>query len=479
MNILGEIIRQMSNEDIRSYKIYAKRSSESADRKDIKLFEAYRKSAEPNDDEIANKIYGKTIDKNTYHRLKNRLVEEINKSAALGSFDDPETEPYYLLSLHKYYYGRNRYNLAQHFLKKAKKSAMEIEDFELLDIVYSHGINLSRSIPEMNPESILEKTKINNERLSLKKKIDEKSAVLSYRIRSTQNFAVSRPEELELYEQTVKSAADSGDLMELGTLKLRVLKLKCQLLILRSNFSELASFLIQNYPAIKSIKAFAAVDREMKTEMFIYLINALNAEKKLTEAVQYASDLKAELTDSGKVLYEKYVYFVYQALVNAYSELKNHRKALEVLEEADELNIAAINPTYEIFTLMNSAICRYELGEYSKAAKTIGRLYLSKAYKGIDPALKLKIEAAELIIRYEKGDLDFLEYRIGQFLKDRKLDALSPEFYLAEILKLMVSGSTATSVKLKDLFQKLKHSEEESGKSLIDYIAWLKVKLKM
>ena len=77
-------------------------------------------------------------------------------------------------------------------------------------------------------------------------------------------------------------------------------------------------------------------------------------------------------------------------------------------------------PYYEIFVFGNLAILNYELNNYKKAVKNFHHLYLLDSYKNTDESYKFKTEIAELIVRFELNDFDYLEYRIKQVKKDFK-----------------------------------------------------------
>ena len=83
-DILNKIIGLMTKEEQRNFKLFALRSHEDQDRKDLQLFDYIRKAGEDYHDRQAIKhLYGSGARPNTYHRLRNRLVQEVGKSLAL------------------------------------------------------------------------------------------------------------------------------------------------------------------------------------------------------------------------------------------------------------------------------------------------------------------------------------------------------------------------------------------------------------
>lgn len=464
----------MNNDDIRLYKSYVKRSGSDASRLDLKLFEAYRKGR-IDDDALSEKLYGKE-GANAYHRLKNRVLTDIHKSELLHLYDERETQPYLLFALYLNYYNRNRFELASRYLQKAEKKAAAQEDLRLLDEIFSGYLKLVRELPDIQPEEVLKKMKENTELLQFKNRLEELSAIVSHRLRSSQNYAPGEIKELQNLSDLAEEGMNTWFEKGYQTLSFQILKARCQPWILKGNYTDVAQFLQQHARFISKAESKNMRMSELRIELLIYLTNSLNADKQYQDAVQQAELLKNALEDSGEVLYKKFVYFYYQALVNAYSELKEPRKALDILEDMQAREVASLNPMYEVFLWVNTAVCHFDLKEYAKAAKTLSRLYTSGFYKGLDQNLKLKIETAELIMRFERGDEEFAEIKIPRMMKEfgPKNESNRREFIVWEII---LGCCKKTDFKKENLFkslaEELQNTQGEGGQELIDYTQWL------
>ena len=81
MNALFELIKSMNTYECHHFKLIANRTNQSPDRKDIFLFEYYRKHNNKCDEKkIVIKFYGDNI--NAFYRLKNRLLSKTNVEQA-------------------------------------------------------------------------------------------------------------------------------------------------------------------------------------------------------------------------------------------------------------------------------------------------------------------------------------------------------------------------------------------------------------
>ena len=127
-------------------------------RKDLVLLDYIRDSEEQYDDkEIFKKLYGNR-DKNALYSLKNRLIHDVARSLTVQyCYKDEILYTYHLLFLVRLFFMRSQFTIAKHFLNKAEKEAKRIENYELLDIIYSEYIKLSHELLDINPEKYIHK----------------------------------------------------------------------------------------------------------------------------------------------------------------------------------------------------------------------------------------------------------------------------------------------------------------------------------
>jgi hypothetical protein len=158
MDILNQVISSLSKEEIRYFKIFAKRLNNSDSRKDFSLFDYVRTSNDKyDDDKISRKLYG-TGDKASFYRLKNRLLNYIGDFLTvhhLWKSDASEVNRH--LALHAIFLDKRQFRAAYYYLKKAEQKALKGEQFEALDVIYGNYIRLSGDLLEINPEEYINK----------------------------------------------------------------------------------------------------------------------------------------------------------------------------------------------------------------------------------------------------------------------------------------------------------------------------------
>src|SRR5882757_10223398 len=141
MDILNQVIEGMNKEQVRFFKLFIARSRDVESRKDAELFDFIRKTGENYDEQKIHKRLYAEDSKNSFYRLKHRLLQDLNKSLMIQHFDDDQVVYIlHLLALEKYYYNKNNIQCAIYFLKKAEAEASRIENYELLDIIYGEFI---------------------------------------------------------------------------------------------------------------------------------------------------------------------------------------------------------------------------------------------------------------------------------------------------------------------------------------------------
>lgn len=485
MDVLNKIIQSLNKEEVRFYKLYSKRTEPSLDRKDILLFDFIRKQGDRyNEEKIFAKLYNAGT-KNPYYRLKNRLAEDLNKCLTLQHYNEgEEIQIHNLLTTVKLYSKKRAYNLCLHYLKKAEKEAVKIEAYDLLDIIYSEYIKLSQESISLDPEQFILKRKENLAVLNKFREMDDVLAMVIYKTKTTQNFSSKQNPIVPLLEKTVNDLLDDERLKKGSKLRLKIYRSVSQILLQRHEYVALEEYLESTFNIFIKEKLFNKSNHESKLQMLTYMVNSLHINGKHEKSLAYAEVLKNTMEEFDKLGKNKYLFFYYNALVNNYGTL-NKQKAVDILKDLRTSNWLNKTPYYEIFVYGNLAFLSFDLEQYKQAVKYLHQLYLLDSYKNTDQSYKFKTAIAELIIRYELNDFDFLEYRMKQVAKDFKeqlsFEENNREQVLLEIISELIYTNSIRSNKY--LHQKISiFVDETSEKSrlyseMINYNQWLSKKI--
>ena len=167
MDILQDLIKSLEKEELKSYKLYTKRTHNFDTRKDIELFESIKKQAEESDKYHFKAIYKGDKPDTKYYRLKNKIADDIGIVLSNLNHKKPETDVLHLVGLAKIFNAKQKQNLALHYLKLAERRAIEKEEYALLEAIYEQMVRMSIQNTEESPTAIIEKRNENSQRLKL------------------------------------------------------------------------------------------------------------------------------------------------------------------------------------------------------------------------------------------------------------------------------------------------------------------------
>jgi tetratricopeptide (TPR) repeat protein len=214
--------------------------------------------------------------------------------------------------------------------------------------------------------------------------------------------------------------------------------------------------------------------------MLTHLVNSLFKNGKSEKSLQWAEQLKQSMEEFNHLLYDKYFFFYYNALVINYSEV-DPEKAIDILENLRENTKIKNNDYYIFFVYLNLAVLRFDQKEYKDASKHFNKISMLNWYKSADDSLQLKITVCELITRYQLQQYDVLIYKLEQTNRGFKA-ALTSEENKAEkeVLSLLKRLEKAISIKKdKNLLDKINEIQLWMRKEInpetyiINYENWL------
>lgn len=484
MDVLNQMILGLSKEEIRYYKIYSSRISSNQPRKDLDLFDIIRKEREDFDEDAAALKLYPDGNKNAYYRLKNRLKSELSRSLMVQHFDDEDmTQVINLYNLARHYITRNNYSLAEHFLSKAEKRALALENLELLDLIYTEFIRLSQEVISVNPETYIFKRQENELRLKSLRQIDDILATVKYKLKITQNFSPIDNPVVDMLQETVQRLTDSTELKGSSALRFKIYQAVSQILLQQHDYANLEDYLRITYSDFEKEKLFSKANHQTKLQMLTYMVNALFKNNKTTESLEWAEKLKEAMEQYDRLHYDRFLFFYYNSLVINYSKV-DIEKAVSILLELEHNEKLKKTPFYIVFVYLNLSIFYFDLGNYRESIKRLNQLYHHEKFENTAEPLKFRIAILEILIRLELGDTDFLEYRMKQIRKDfqnllENEENIREAMLLDLISDMFLKGRSLRSEAMKDrITQFTKTASPRSGDAeLVNYNGWLEQKL--
>ena len=288
MDILNRVVESMNKEQVRYFKLFQAKSHDREGRMDIQLFDYMRKSGDKYDEDKIQKLLYSGGDKNSFYRLRNRLLRDLSKSLMIQHFDDDESiYPLYLLALEKFYLSKNNVKVAYYFLKKAEEQSKNSENYELLDIIYGDFIKLSIEMPAVNPENYIRLRSENQKELRQLREIDDILAVVSHKMKLTQNFSSDENPVLALLQKTVKQYSSDKELSKSPKLRFKIYHAVTQIFLQKRNYTTLENYLLDTWREFNSEKLFNKHNHDMKLQMLVFIINTLFKNGNLKESLKF------------------------------------------------------------------------------------------------------------------------------------------------------------------------------------------------
>ncbi|MCK6640710.1 MAG: hypothetical protein L6Q81_11540 [Bacteroidia bacterium] len=478
MNILQQIIASMNKEEVRHLKLFMSRTNATSDRKDIELFDYIRQRPEDYDEtKIQAKLYG-TADKNALYRLKNRLLEDIGKSLTLQYSDESDFNHISVaLQLARHFIGNSQFQLALHFLGKAEKKAVAAENHELLELIYSEYIRYSQETLGVNPSEYIRKRRDNREQLNDIQEIDDILAEVVYKVRTTQNFTGQDYRIIENLRKRVALLSKKNTSIKSAQLRFKIYHSLSRILLQKHDYKSLEKYLVDTLAEFSRDKLFTRNTHDTRLQMLTYLANAQFKNNRSSASLDTAEELKKAMSEFGGLLHDKYLFFYYNILVINHS-VNNRDKAIEVLNEIKENPVITRQPHYHVFIYLNLTVLYFDNRNYKSALRSLVRLTMEDGFQNLDVYLRMKIAIAELIIRYELKDEEFLSKRIDQVRKEFSEPLKTKEGKRhAEMLSLLDDFADAESIlRNKPLQKKIAAFIEKMPNpvgDLINYNNWL------
>jgi len=486
MDILNQLVAGLTKEQVRFFKMYMKGGMAYEDRKDMTLFDYMRRNGgHYEDDKIAGKLYANG-EKNSFYRLKNRLLRDIACSLTVQHFDEDELmHALRLLALVRFHFTRNNMRLAHFYLRKAENEALKIENLEMLDFIFGEYIKLSHEMVNINPEIYINRRKENREKMTQLRAMDDVLAMVSYRMKITQNFSSGKNPVIRLLEKTLKEFSADKKVLSSAALRFRMYHAVSHVLLQKRDYKALAEFLLKVHSDFEKENLFVRSNHDTKLQMLTYIVNALFKTGRYKESLFYAEKLLLGMNEFQRLHYDKYIFFYYNSLVINYSK-SDHDKAISILEEMKQNSKIKSSAFYEMFIYLNLAVVFFDKQDYHRSIRNLSKLYLLEGYKNADKSLRFKIGLAEMMIRVELKDFDVLEYKLRLVKKDFKslLDSKENqrERDMLEVIEsFMVEGKGAKYRKAMNAAGRIlndKSMGESSDSEVLNYRNWLSEKVK-
>lgn len=485
-HLIEEIILSFTREELREFKYFLKgRANIVQEREDVLLVDSIRKKLP-----AANK--NTNANHQTRRRLKHQLElflqhENIKHDSNSRILNDVEVA--------RFFFRKERYKEAWHYLGKAEKGAQETEAFELLDFIYYTQIDYALNTwplttPLVSVPLLLSKR---DENMALARNDGDANAaytLLLFEISELFSKAVFGNIDA-IIDRVLKQYQLEDRIYDSPKIYAKIVNMVCRAFREKKDYHGLKSYSVKSYAVMQKRRMLDKIPPELLMELLrsIYQSSVRTYDYKVAAKFRLVYDAHKE---SFKSQHDKYIYFDFRSQIMA-ADLNMFagkvKEAKTILVKLDKkYSLENKNAIIYFLLRINLLALYFKLNDYDTCIKIYSGLiqqYGKQVLKeeGLGLEMLLFTEIYGVIFYFEKGDDEYVLYLLKK-LKRKYGDSsyqknVEREMFFIRILERMVkhTGYTESEKFRKDFehFSALK-KYIPGDKEYISLNAWLEAK---
>jgi len=482
---LTNLIKSLSVSESRNFTYHSNIFYENSDKHFTRLYDALKKEKADEYDENLLNIIDYTGTPAAFSRLKNRLIEKIEGSLLqLHAKKHSEFKVYHYLQLYQLACDKLQFQNAKEYLKKAKKTALKIENYELLLIISRKLVNIVNVQLKEDPTEYIQEQQQLIKMVNSILQLDQLIASIQYELTQT-NFLSQRHDIIQKINELSQQLMTDEYFKNSAQAKLKVYQSVRSILLQKRDFEALATYLIQSLKDFEQHEIYTKDNSEKKVVHMVWIINSLLKTKQYHILPDYVNQLFDYISLYDRKNYEKYIWFCYQSRLVQYIYSKQLHKGVELLLKFEQEELPHQPPSVAFYFNRNLCALYFCNNQLNKSLEQLAMVIADVNFNKLSEELQLRMLILEIIIHTETGNVEYPLSRIREI--KRKFNPLLKEDnhirdrqfvnILMTILKKPAPFTIDKFVnKVNDFIE---HSPEfEPGSNeIIDYAIWLKAKI--
>lgn len=453
MDILESIILSLTSDEVRRFKILSNRFKADDEKKLLILFDAIRSEKFSEDDtDLVIDLYEENTPKtrNRYYRLRNKLVDNIEKSLVFYHFKYKDSiHAYYDIQLSIMFRERGHYRLALYFLKKAQKKAKALDQFNILEQIYEEYTQLAIKDIEIDIESLLKERRSNLEKVRIQRQNTEAIALITQQLKRS-NFSRNKASVLALLDETRQRLEANAAIFSSSEGKIQIFRTVSALLLQKEAYDQLVEYLDKTIFEFEENKLFTNDTHSIRLMMRLWLIISLFKVYDFVRASAEVKTFEKEMKMFSKQNYFTYLINYYNVKINLLKCLGESGKVEKLIKEALAQKEIRADGTNVCYLLRSLADQQFNNQRYQDAVGTLARLKAESDYKRLGDEVRMFIEIFEMINHYEAKDYDFIHNNFKAFRKAfRSIFKAEGQEGTRKFLEILVRMNTAALEKKK------------------------------
>ncbi len=485
MDKLQELVNTFSEDDKKEFRVFINRQKSKKERKDLDLFELIADYTPAK--EIQKKLY-KTPNKVAYHTLRKRLLKHITDFIVLKQIDNDVTSTSSisgLISLATYSFNNKSDELGWRFLTKAEQTAIDNEQFELLNNVYHLQLEQSESDYAPDVNEIYEKWKTNKDLVNE----NEKVSIAYNFIKREINQVILTGEDKDLnkiIDKLLKKYGINDLVFQRPEVLYKVLDLTRRVMLSKKDFYNFEPYVIRMYNELVAQHGFSKKNHFYKIHILYMIAHILYRNRKFKLSNQYMEEMYQAMQKYNNAYYNKfYPKYVMLSAAN-YSYLNLNDKSISILSAISDSTLKKLPVEDQLNIKMNLIIYYGNAGDYKQSNQIINFLNHSDKWltkkMGIEWVLKKNM--IEIMIQYELENFEIALNRIRSFERTYselfKHPVYSRALQFIQKVKMIINNPLIIKDKSfvnKVIDELVQTPSEQEDLQAMAYYAWLKGKL--
>ncbi|MCI4667074.1 MAG: hypothetical protein MRZ79_02865 [Bacteroidia bacterium] len=413
MDILEKIIEHLTSDEVRRFKILSNRFKADEEKKLLILFDAIR-SGDFKDTEldVVTQLYG-SVDskaKNSYYRLRNKLLQNLEKSLLFYHFNYKNAiEALANIQLSMLLRERGLYREAYYQLKKAEKAALDQDQFNVLEVVYDEMVKLAMNF-EVDIEAILERRRQNLKKTEILRANSEVLGTITQQL-SKRNFARSKrsPSVIQTLESIRSEFEEHAHIFRSPQGQVMIMNTVIPILIQKGAYKELIEYSGKMLGQFQEEKLFNQENHSVSLRLRIYRINSLLKLLQLDSALAELEHFWEELEMYERQNFNEYAFHYYSDKIIALKLMGRLSDSSKVLDQAfsqKEILKKESNEQYLYISLADQYFCQKN---YGKAVEVLEKLIQKEYFPKIEEEIRFYVKVFRLVNLFEARRFDEVE----------------------------------------------------------------------
>lgn len=405
MDILERIIENLTSDEVRRFKILSNRFKADEEKKMLILFNEIRAGQyKDREDEVILQLYGEiqARTKNSYYRLRNKLLSNLEKSLLFYHFNyKNKIEAYSYLQLSLLMQERDLYREAFYHLKKGKKAAQSHDQFNVLDLIYDQMILLAPH-SDIDIQEVIGRRRKNRKQLETLRASREVIGLITSEL-SRKNYARGRntSDVINTLEKVKRELEEHQSMFQTASGKILIMQAVTSILIQKGAYAELADYAQETLSDFLEHGVFEEGFHDQQLRLRIIRINALHKTLMLEDAKSEIQLFFRDLDRSTGSLYAEYAYHYFLSSAFNLKLAGSLEEAEKILEEGLAKHTAPDQSERWLYLMMSMADLHFISEQYLDVLNDLKAVMNHREFGKIGDNIRLSLCIFYLVSLYE------------------------------------------------------------------------------